>query len=135
MADRLEAEFDIIEYFKFQNKEKLISDNARDIVCVLTDGHWGVPDNLIERLPNLEIVSSYGVGYDAIDADFAASKNIVVTHTPEVLNNEVADTAIMLWLAVYRNLIQADRWARQEIGKKKDRFLFQEAYRIKKLAF
>ena len=47
-----------------------------------------------------EIISSYGVGYDAIDADFASSKNIVVTHTPEVLNNEVADTANMLWLAV-----------------------------------
>ncbi|MCH2329531.1 MAG: 2-hydroxyacid dehydrogenase, partial [Rhodobacterales bacterium] len=113
MADRLEPEFDIIEYFKSQNKEKLISDNAKEIVCVLTDGHWGVPDNLIERLTGLEIISSYGVGYDAIDADFAASKNIVVTHTPEVLNNEVADTAIMLWLAVYRKLIQADRWARQ----------------------
>ena len=79
MADRLEAHFDIIEYFKFQNKEKLISDNAKEIVCVLTDGHWGVPDNLMERLTNLEIVSSYGVGYDAIDADFASSKNIVVT--------------------------------------------------------
>ena len=38
MADRLEPEFDIIEYFKSQNKEKLISDNAKDIVCVLTDG-------------------------------------------------------------------------------------------------
>ncbi len=122
MADRLEADFHIIEYFKFQNKEKLISDHAKEIVCVLTDGHWGVPDNLMERLINLEIVSSYGVGYDAIDADFAASKNIVVTHTPEVLNDEVADTAIMLWLAVYRQLIQADRWARQGNWEKEGSF-------------
>ena len=89
---------------------------------MLTDGHWGVPDNLMERLTNLEIVSSYGVGYDAIDADFAASKNIVVTHTPEVLNNEVADTAIMLWLAVYRKLIQADRWVRQGAWEKEGSF-------------
>ena len=122
MADRLEADFHIIEYFKFQNKEKLISDHAKEIVCVLTDGHWGVPDNLMERLTNLEIVSSYGVGYDAIDADFASSKNIVVTHTPEVLNNEVADTAIMLWLAVYRKLIQADRWVRQGAWEKEGSF-------------
>jgi len=122
MADRLEAEFDIIEYFKFQNKAKLISDHAKDIVCVLTDGHWGVPDNLMERLTNLEIVSSYGVGYDAIDADFASSRNIVVTHTPEVLNNEVADTAVMLWLAVYRKLIQADRWVRQGTWEDKGSF-------------
>ena len=55
MADRLEPELDIIEYFKSQNKEKLILENAKDIVCVLTDGHWGVPDNLIERLTGLEI--------------------------------------------------------------------------------
>ena len=122
MADRLEADFHIIEYFKFQNKEKLIFDHAKDIVCVLTDGHWGVPDNLMERLTNLEIVSSYGVGYDAIDADFASSKNIIVTHTPEVLNNEVADTAIMLWLAVYRKLIQADRWVRQGAWEKEGSF-------------
>ena len=133
MADRLEADFDIIEYFKFQNKEKLISDYAKEIVCVLTDGHWGVPDNLMERLTNLEIVSSYGVGYDAIDADFAASKNIVVTHTPEVLNNEVADTAIMLWLAVYRKLIQADKWARQGNWEKEGSFSLSRSVQNQKV--
>ncbi len=122
MSDRLSDNFDIIEYFKIQNKEKMISRNAKEIVCVLTDGHWGVPDNLMERLPNLEIVSSYGVGYDEIDADFAASKKILVTHTPDVLNDEVADTAIMLWLAVYRQLIPADRWARQGNWEKEGSF-------------
>jgi lactate dehydrogenase-like 2-hydroxyacid dehydrogenase len=76
MANKLEAEFDIIEYFKFANKEKLITEHEQEIVCVLTDGHWGVPDNLMERLPNLKIVSSYGVGYDAIDANLAASKGV-----------------------------------------------------------
>ena len=50
MANKLEAEFDIIEYFKFANKEKLITEHEQEIVCVLTDGHWGVPDNLMERL-------------------------------------------------------------------------------------
>ena len=122
MASRLEANFDIIEYFKFEDKKKIISENETEIVCVLTDGHWGVPDNLMERLTKLEIVSSYGVGYDAIDANFAASKNIVVTNTPEVLNDEVADTAIMLWLAVYRQLIQADKWARLGTWEKKGSF-------------
>ena len=122
MASRLEADFDIIEYFKFEDKKKIISENEKELVCVLTDGHWGVPDNLMERLTKLEIVSSYGVGYDAIDANFAASRNIVVTHTPEVLNDEVADTAIMLWLAVYRQLIQADKWARLGTWEKKGSF-------------
>ena len=122
MANKLEAEFDIIEYFKFANKEKLITEHEQEIVCVLTDGHWGVPDNLMERLPNLKIVSSYGVGYDAIDANLAASKGVTVTNTPEVLNDEVADTAIMLWLSVYRQLIQADKWVRQGTWKKEGSF-------------
>ena len=135
MADRLEPEFDIIEYFKSQNKEKLISDNAKDIVCVLTDGHWGVPDNLIERLTGLEIISSYGVGYDAIDADFAASKNIVVTHTPEILNMKLQILPLCFGWPFIENLFKLTDGHGKEIGKKRDRFLFQEAYKIKKLVF
>ena len=53
MTDRLQADFDIVEYFKFENKDRLITDNQDEIVCILTDGHWGVPDNLMDRLPNL----------------------------------------------------------------------------------
>ena len=122
MANRLADNFDIIEYFRSVDKKKLIAEHVKEIECILTDGHWGVPDNLMERLPNLKIVSSYGVGYDAIDANFAVSKNITVTHTPDVLNDEVADTAIMLWLATYRNLIQADQWVRTGNWEKKGAF-------------
>ena len=122
MANRLADNFDIIEYFRSVDKKKLIAEHVKEIECILTDGHWGVPDNLMERLPNLKIVSSYGVGYDAIDANFAVSKNITVTHTPDVLNDEVADTAIMLWLATYRNLIQADQWVRTGNWEKEGAF-------------
>jgi lactate dehydrogenase-like 2-hydroxyacid dehydrogenase len=133
MTDRLQADFDIVEYFKFENKDRLVADNQDEIVCILTDGHWGVPDNLMDRLPNLEIISSYGVGYDAIDANFAASKNIVVTNTPEVLNDEVADTAIMLWLAVFRQLIQADKWARQGTWEKEGSFPLSRSVQNQKI--
>jgi lactate dehydrogenase-like 2-hydroxyacid dehydrogenase len=67
-------------------------------------------------------VSSYGVGYDAIDADDAAARGILVSHTPNVLNDEVADTAIMLWLATSRRLIQADKWARSGQWERKGAF-------------
>lgn len=133
MTDRLQADFDIVEYFKFENKDRLVADNQDEIVCILTDGHWGVPDNLMDRLPNLEIISSYGVGYDAIDANFAASKNIVVTNTPEVLNDEVADTAILLWLAVFRQLIQADKWARQGTWEKEGSFPLSRSVQNQKI--
>ena len=52
----------------------------------------------MRRLPNLEIVASFGVGYDHIDAAWAAEHGIVVTHTPGVLDDEVADTAMALTL-------------------------------------
>ena len=51
MADNLQAEFDIIKYFEFADKDRVVAENEQEIVCVLTDGHWGVPDNLMERLP------------------------------------------------------------------------------------
>jgi lactate dehydrogenase-like 2-hydroxyacid dehydrogenase len=63
-------------------------------------------------MPNLKIIACYGVGYDAIDIDYAKSLNIKVTNTPEVLNDEVADTAIALMLCVYKQIINADNFAR-----------------------
>ena len=81
-------------------------------VAIATDGHWGVPDDVAAALPNLKVVASYGVGYDAIDADAMAARGVLVSHTPDVLNDEVADTAMMLWLAVSRGLLPAERWAR-----------------------
>ena len=57
MASRLEADFDIIEYFKFEDKKKIISENETEIVCVLTDGHWGVPVSYTHlTLPTKRIV-------------------------------------------------------------------------------
>ncbi|MBV1697096.1 MAG: 2-hydroxyacid dehydrogenase [Hyphomicrobiales bacterium] len=71
-----------------------------------------VGDALFDRLPKLQIVSSFGVGYDHIDAAAAAKRGIIVTHTPDVLNEEVADTAIGLLLCTVRELPQAERHVR-----------------------
>ena len=67
---------------------------------------------LIERLPALEIISVMGVGYDGIDVAAAKARGIVVTHTPNVLNDEVADLAIALMLCVARRIPQAARYVR-----------------------
>ena len=71
-----------------------------------------MPASLLGRFPKLEIVSSFGVGYDNIDVNYAAAHGIVVTHTPEVLTEEVADTALGLLLCAVRELPQADRHIR-----------------------
>ena len=72
-----------------------------------------VDRGLIDALPNLEIISSFGVGYDHVDAAHAGTKGIVVTNTPDVLTDEVADLTLGLLLATLRKLPQADRYLRE----------------------
>ncbi len=67
---------------------------------------------LMDRLPGLEIIANFGVGYDTVDARAAASRGIVVTNTPDVLTDEVADLAVGLLLATLRRIPQADRYLR-----------------------
>jgi lactate dehydrogenase-like 2-hydroxyacid dehydrogenase len=67
---------------------------------------------LIAKLPKLEIVSVFGVGYDSVDVREAAARGIVVTNTPGVLTEEVADLALGLLLCTVRELPQADRFVR-----------------------
>jgi lactate dehydrogenase-like 2-hydroxyacid dehydrogenase len=66
----------------------------------------------LARFPKLEIVSAFGVGYDHIDANYARQHNIVVTNTPDVLTEEVADIALGLLIATLREFIKADRYLR-----------------------
>lgn len=66
----------------------------------------------LSQFPNLEQISSFGVGYDHIDAKWAGEHGIVVTNTPDVLNEEVADTALGLLLCTAREFPQADRYVR-----------------------
>jgi lactate dehydrogenase-like 2-hydroxyacid dehydrogenase len=67
---------------------------------------------LMSRLPDLEIVSSFGVGYDHVDAHWAGAHGIIVTNTPDVLTEEVADTALGLLLCTVREFPQAERYLR-----------------------
>jgi lactate dehydrogenase-like 2-hydroxyacid dehydrogenase len=67
---------------------------------------------MMALLPKLEIVSSFGVGYDHVDANYAREHNILVTNTPDVLTEEVADIALGLLIATLREFIKADRYLR-----------------------
>ena len=71
-----------------------------------------VDADMLARFPKLEIVSTFGVGYDHIDVRFAAAHGITVTNTPDVLTEEVADGAIGLLLSTVRELPQAERYLR-----------------------
>jgi lactate dehydrogenase-like 2-hydroxyacid dehydrogenase len=84
--------------------------NVRAIVCSATTELLGAP--FMKRFPQLQIISSFGVGYDHIDAKAAAVCGVIVTNTPEVLTEEVADTAIALLLCAVREFPQAERYLR-----------------------
>src|SRR5699024_637657 len=76
-------------------------------------GHMKVDAAFLDRFPKLEIVSSFGVGYDYIDAAEAGRRGVMVTNTPDVLTDEVADLTIGLLIATVRQLPQVDRYLRE----------------------
>src|ERR1700724_3152740 len=91
--------------------------NVRAIAC--SDTACKIPGDLMARFPSLEIVSSFGVGYDHMDVKWAAAHNVVLTNTPDVLTEEVADTALGLLLCTVREFSQAERYLRA--GKWRER--------------
>jgi lactate dehydrogenase-like 2-hydroxyacid dehydrogenase len=80
---------------------------VRGIACF-----GGINAALIDALPNLEIIANFGVGYDSVDARHAAHRGIMVTNTPDVLTEEVADTTIGLLINTIRDLPRAEIWLR-----------------------
>ena len=85
---------------------------APRIRAIAASGESRVSAALIAQLPALEIISVMGVGYDGIDVAAAKARGVVVTHTPDVLNDDVADLAIGLMLSTARQLPAADRFVR-----------------------
>ncbi|WP_332118942.1 2-hydroxyacid dehydrogenase [Azorhizobium caulinodans] len=92
--------------------DAVIASEAGEIRGLATKGKLKVDGAFMDRLPKLEIISNFGVGYDTVDAAAAAERGIIVTNTPDVLNEEVADLALGLLLATVRELPQADRYVR-----------------------
>lgn len=103
MRNRLEERFTIHQTDNYP---------ADKITHIVTNGHDGVPPDILAACPNVKMAASYGVGYDAIDTDACVQRGVVVTHTPDVLNAEVASTTIMLLLASFRNFLSDEAHAR-----------------------
>jgi lactate dehydrogenase-like 2-hydroxyacid dehydrogenase len=95
---------------KEQNAFFAAHSRVRAIAC--SDTACKIPGDLMARFPNLELVSSFGVGYDHMDVKWAAAHNVVLTNTPDVLTDEVADTALGLLLCTVREFPQAERYLR-----------------------
>lgn len=94
----------------------------RDILFKKVAGASAVIPMLTEKIdsefltaagPDLKIVANYAVGFDNIDLDAAAQKNIAVTNTPSHLGDSVAELTIALVLALSRRVVESDKWMRE----------------------
>jgi Lactate dehydrogenase and related dehydrogenases len=109
VRERVEAEFDCIAIERAD--ATLVSPEDRDRVAGIA-AMTVIPAEFIDAFPGLSIIANFGVGYDAVDAAHAALRGIMVTNTPDVLSDEVADTAIGLILNTLRELPKAEAYLR-----------------------
>lgn len=109
----LEPHTNLHKVFEAKDREAFLSEIApkvRGLAIAYTANK--VDGAFMSRFPKLEIVASFGVGYDHVDAKWAGEHGIIVTNTPDVLNEEVADTALGLLLCTAREFPQAERYLR-----------------------
>ncbi|WP_112807579.1 2-hydroxyacid dehydrogenase [Ensifer sp.] len=109
VLQRLPEMFDIVRVER--PDASLVTADMADIKGIAVSGR--VPADLMDALPGLEVIANFGVGYDGVDVTHASAKGIAVTNTPDVLSEEVADTAIGLLINTLRLLPQAEEWLRQ----------------------
>lgn len=88
------------------------NESLADVEGFYTYGHMTVDGALMDRMPNLRVISNFGVGVDHIDLAAADERGIPVGNTPDILNGATADMTIALLLAAARNLIPGDHYAR-----------------------
>jgi lactate dehydrogenase-like 2-hydroxyacid dehydrogenase len=113
IVNGLSGAFNLVRFPDAKDRDKFFAETAprvRGMAVAATEERVDGP--FMTRFPRLEIVSSFGVGYDHVDAAWAGAHGITVTNTPDVLTEEVADTALGLLLCTVREFPQAERYLR-----------------------
>ena len=110
VLDQLEASFIVYSLPDSADEADRMIDAVGPLIRgMATNAVQAPPIDRLERLPALEIMASSGIGTDALNLDYARQRGIRVTHTPDVLTDDVADFALLLMLAASRQLLRADR--------------------------
>ncbi|WP_027676975.1 2-hydroxyacid dehydrogenase, partial [Agrobacterium larrymoorei] len=108
----LEAKFEVRKLYEATDRDAFLQQHGGNIRGIATRGELGASAELIGRLPKLEVVSVYGVGYDAVNLEACRARGIRVTNTPDVLTNDVADLGVAMMLVQSRGMIGAERWVK-----------------------
>lgn len=120
IQEQLEANFEVHRLDQADNADAMLDEIGSSVIGVAHGGHaMHVDEAMMAKLPNLRLISNFGVGYDGVDTKAAKARGIIVTNTPDVLTEEVADTALGLLIMTVRELPQArdylmsGRWAKE----------------------
>lgn len=108
----LEKSYDVKKLYEARDRDSFIANEASKVTAVATRGELGASAELIAKLPNLQIISVYGVGYDAVNLDACRERGIRVTNTPDVLTNDVADLGVAMMLCQSRGMMGAEQWVK-----------------------
>jgi lactate dehydrogenase-like 2-hydroxyacid dehydrogenase len=108
----LDAAYTVHRLFQAADREAFVAEVGGGVRGIVTGGGTGASAALMAALPKLEIVAVNGIGTDAVDLDYARGRGIRVTTTPDVLTDDVADTAWALILAASRHVCKGDRFVR-----------------------
>jgi lactate dehydrogenase-like 2-hydroxyacid dehydrogenase len=108
----LEAAYTVHHLWQAPDRDALLTRIGPAIRAAATTGHVPCPPALLDALPNLRLLASFGVGYDAIDVPSVAARGATVTNTPDVLNDAVAEITIGMMIALAREILEADRHVR-----------------------
>jgi lactate dehydrogenase-like 2-hydroxyacid dehydrogenase len=101
-------------YHHAEDKASFLASVGSDIRAIATNGGVGASAALIAACPKLEVISIYGVGYDAVDLAACKARGIRVTNTPDVLTDDCADLAVGMVIALARGIVKAEAFARSE---------------------
>jgi hydroxypyruvate reductase len=112
LREPLEADYRCHDYAAATDRDALLTNVGARIRGLVQGGGTVTPTALLDALPSLEIISVFGVGYDGVPTGYCKQRDIKVTHTPDVLTDDVADVAVALILMTGRGFVHADRFVR-----------------------
>ncbi|MEM0946075.1 MAG: 2-hydroxyacid dehydrogenase [Pseudomonadota bacterium] len=110
--EQLDQNFDMKRFFEADDKDAFLSEHGPNVRAIATRGELGADAAMISACPNCQLISIYGVGYDAVDLNACRKQGIHVTNTPDVLTGDVADLGVTMMLCLARGVIGADAWVR-----------------------
>lgn len=132
LEEELEKRFTLFRFWESHSETQFLEQKSDSILAVVGNASFNADSDLIDALPHLQIVASYSVGVDKIDLNKCEKRGIRVTNTPDVLTEDVADTAIGLILATLRKICACDGFVRNGSWKNGD---FELTTKVRELGF